>query len=418
MAIPVDPTVTMGVPVTKTKAQLQAEIDAAAAATAARAATISPLANSGYSNANVRESRVTTPYGSPALQVAAAQADATAGLAAMNDPAMNAAIDTAVTAAASPMAMAAGTVSPVTGNYPYQEPGYIAPLQPSAFVDDPSFKILNNLLDTYDIKGVAATFAKIRADYPKISSENAMDLLRYDTRYNAAYLERFSGNKLRADKKLPMLDEKTYLNLEKDYGKVFNSYDLGSYANRNQYATLIGNDVSVTEATSRVSLAYDRVLHTDPGTLAAFKKFYPSLSTGDIVGAMLNPAEGMQALTRKVQSAEIGGAALNAGLLADQTRDMQLSDYGITKEMAQTGYKTISEVLPTASKLSNVYGQTPYTQQTGEQEAFNLAGGTESAMLRKRLTGLEQASFSGSSGTSKGSFSTGYLNKQNPAGQY
>ena len=284
--------------------------------------------------------------------------------------------------------------------------------------DDPAYKILRNLLDTYDIKGVADTLAKIRLDYPKISSDNMMDLLRYDTRYNGSYLERFSGNKLRMENKLPMLDEKTYLNQEQGYGKVFNSYDLGSYANRSQYATLIGNDVSVTEATNRVSLAYDRVVHSDPGTLQAFKNFYPSLSTGDIVGAMLNPKEGYQTLTRKVQSAEIGGSALNAGLLADQTRDMQLADYGITKEMAQTGYKTIADVLPTASKLSSVYGETPYTQTTGEQEAFNLAGGTEAAKARKKLTGLETASFSGSSGTAKGSFSTGYLSKQNSAGQY
>ena len=53
-------------------------------------------------------------------------------------------------------------------------------------------------------------------------------------------------------------------------------------------------------------------------------------------------------------------------------------------------------------KLSQIYGESPYTQQQAEQEIFNLANAAEAAKKRKRLAQLEQASFSGSSGISSG----------------
>jgi hypothetical protein len=71
---------------------------------------------------------------------------------------------------------------------------------------------------------------------------------------------------------------------------------------------------------------------------------------------------------------------------------------GITGEAAKQGYQTIAGVVPRASQLSEIYKQSPYTQQTAETEVFGLSGATEAAKQRKKLTSLETAAFSGSAG--------------------
>jgi hypothetical protein len=45
-----------------------------------------------------------------------------------------------------------------------------------------------------------------------------------------------------------------------------------------------------------------------------------------------------------------------------------------------------------------MYGENPYTQTTAETEIFGLAGKTQAATQRKKVTGLEKATFSGQSG--------------------
>jgi hypothetical protein len=93
------------------------------------------------------------------------------------------------------------------------------------------------------------------------------------------------------------------------------------------------------------------------------------------------------------------------GLATNVTDAEYLARYGVTKQQAQQGYRTAAEVLPTASKLGDIYskqGLGAYTQQTAEQEIFNVPGAAEAAAKRKKLAGLEQAAFSGQAGTAQG----------------
>jgi len=289
--------------------------------------------------------------------------------------------------------------------------------------EDPEFNAILAGLKAYGIEGLAATLEAIRVDNPGISGEGLLTLLRNDTKYNANYLKRFSGNDLLAKAGKPMLDEKTYLANEAAYAKTFTAYELPQFANQTQYATLIGNMVSPDEAASRVSLAYDRILKSEPEKLAAFKKFYPTLSTADLVATMLDPTQQLPALERKVVSAEIGGAAIQQGLQADlaasYTKSKLYSNLnvdtmgaeaiqqaGVSASAAKTGYEIIAAELPTMEKLSSIYAGTleNYTQLEAEQEQFQ---GLASAKRKKQaLLAAEAAQFSGTSGLTKSSLTS------------
>jgi hypothetical protein len=265
-------------------------------------------------------------------------------------------------------------------------------------LSNPAFSIVEGILKNYDMKGVADSIAKIRADYPEIASADILALLKFDTRYNAPYLERFAGNAALIKKGLPTLNDDLYLKAEKEYETIFKAYDVGSLANRKMYATLIGNSMDAVDVTGRLKIGYDR-LKSDKNIEEAFRKFYPSLGTGDIVAAMLNPDEMLPMLERKAAAAEIGGSYLAQGLEASKISAESLAAYGVTKAGAQAGVRYIAQALPRGKFLSQISGETGinYTQETAEEITFkkNVKAQQEEDILKAKEIGR----FSAESGT-------------------
>ena len=116
----------------------------------------------------------------------------------------------------------------------------------------------------------------------------------------------------------------------------------------------------------------------------------------------LDPTKAIEDIKRKVTAAEIGGAAARSGLTTNVADAEYLQRYGVTKESAEQGYGTIAGGLQRGSQLASMYGESPYTQTTAEQEIFNVPGAQEARKQRQKITGLEKAAFSGQSGLTSG----------------
>jgi hypothetical protein len=164
----------------------------------------------------------------------------------------------------------------------------------------------------------------------------------------------------------------------------------------------IANDVSAAELEDRVMTAQSRVLNSNPEVLASLKSFYPDITNGDILAYTLDPTKALTDIKRKVTAAEIGGAAMQAGLGITGTRAGELGSAGITKAQAQQGFETIGGGLQRGSQLASIYGENPYTQTTAEQEVFGLSGKMDAKKQRQKIAGLEKATFSGQTGISSG----------------
>ena len=220
-----------------------------------------------------------------------------------------------------------------------------------------------------------------------------------------AYKKRFAANEQRIAKGLSALSPAEYVAIEDQYQNIMRNYGLPEsyYAKDTMgtqagFQTLLANDVSATELEDRVLTAQNRVKNANPEVAQALKAFYPDITNGDILAYTLDPSKGLDAIKRKVTAAEIGGAAIAQGLTAGVTRAEELAGYGVTKEQAQQGYETIAEIAPRGGQLADFYKESPYTQETAEQEVFNLAGSAAAAQKRKKLTSLETAAFSGQAG--------------------
>jgi hypothetical protein len=220
-----------------------------------------------------------------------------------------------------------------------------------------------------------------------------------------AYKKRFAANAQRVAKGLRALSEAEYIGTEDQYQDVMRRYGMpesyytkGELGIQSGFEKFLAGDVSAVELEDRIQTAQNRVVNSNPEVAKALKEFYPGISNGDILAYVLDPTNAIEQIKRKVTAAEIGGAAIQSGLQTGMTRAEELAAAGITKQQAQQGFQTIAEVAPRGGQLAEIYKQNPYTQTTAEQEVFGLAGATEAAKQRKKLTQLETASFSGSAG--------------------
>ena len=236
-----------------------------------------------------------------------------------------------------------------------------------------------------------------------------------------AYQDRFSANQQRIAKGLTALTPAQYIGLEDQYQNVMRQYGLpASYYSKDStgkqagFDQLIANDVSNVELEDRVATAQNRVLNANPDVLKTLKQYYPDITNGDILAYALDPKNALTALKQKVTTSEIGAAAFGAGLNQGQTAD-QIANYaanaqylqqsGVTGQQAQQNFGQVASLAQRGSQLADIYGQQPYGQQQAQAEVFNLSGQTDAANQRKKLTALEQAQFSGQSGTASNAFS-------------
>ena len=238
------------------------------------------------------------------------------------------------------------------------------------------------------------------------------DTLRLRLSQTPEYQTRFSANADRISKGLRALSPAEYVGLEDQYQNIMRNYTLPeSYYTKDPtgkqsgFDQLIGNDVDSTELENRIMIAQNRVQNANSDVTKALKAFYPDITNGDILAYVLDPTNGLDMIKRKVTAAEIGGAALSQGLTTAAQSAEDLARYGINKAQAQQGYEQIAGLLPRASMLADVYKQDAYTQAVAEAEVFGTGGAASAAERRKKISELEKAKFSGSSGAASNALS-------------
>jgi hypothetical protein len=231
-----------------------------------------------------------------------------------------------------------------------------------------------------------------------------------------AYKKRFAANQQRIAKGLRALSEAEYVGLEDQYQSIMRQYGLpqsyysrGDMGRQEGFEKFIAGDVSPVELEDRIQTAQNRVTNAPKQVRDALTQFYGAeLGNGDILAYVLDPEKALSQIKRKVTAAEIGGGAAIAGLGLGKERAEELGMFGVTGEQARTGYQTIAEFLPTATKLGDIYakqGLGPYNQAVAESEVFGVTGATDAAAKRRKLAQLESAQFSGQVGAAGGALS-------------
>ena len=256
--------------------------------------------------------------------------------------------------------------------------------------------------DRFAKYGLATLGAKILDLARQGYSEDTITLELQNT---PEYQQRFAANAQRIKKGLQVLTPAEYLANEDAYRQTLRAYGLTQFDNDAYVQQFIANDVSPSEMSTRVAMAVQRVQNADPAIAKTLKDYY-GIGSADMVAYVLDPNQQLPKIQRQIAAAEIGTAARVQGLESGVAVAEQLAAQGITQAEAQKGYATIADILPTAEKLSAIYGTTlpGYDQAQAEQEVFNTLASAQ--RKRKALTEREIASFSGKAGTTKASLTS------------
>lgn len=257
--------------------------------------------------------------------------------------------------------------------------------------------IIATLTDRFAKYGLTSLANKVRELAIDGATEATITLALQET---PEYQQRFAANTERLKKNLQVLTPAEYINLEDSYRQVLRAYGLRQFDTDEYVRQFIANDMSAAELSDRVVTAVQRVQNADPATARTLRDYY-GISNTDLVAYVLDPNQQLQKIQRQVAAAEIGAAARLQGLEAGVSVSEQLAAQGVTQAQAQKGYATIADILPTAEKLSQIYGGTlsAYGQTEAEQEVFNSLA--DAQKKREKLVARELAAFGGQSGLSR-----------------
>lgn len=267
-----------------------------------------------------------------------------------------------------------------------------------------AFDLLYEQFSSYGLGSLVEPLRTLIQDPSVSSSEFTIRLRQSDP-----YKKRFAANQERIKRGLSAVSEAEYLSLEDQYQNIMRNYGLpeafyrkDTMGTQKGFESLIGFDVSAAELEDRIQQAEERVKNASPEVKDTLTKFYPGISNGDILAYVLDPANALTEIKRKITAAEIGAGAAQAGLGTTVARAEELAKYGITGAQAQRGFQAIAEITPRAEQLASFYKEAPYTQTQAEAEVFGTAGAVEAQKKRQRLVGREQAAFAGTSGAFQG----------------
>ena len=262
-----------------------------------------------------------------------------------------------------------------------------------------SIEIMRKKFKEYNLESLIPKIEQLAREG---ASEDTITLQLQET---PEYKKRFAANELRMKKGLSVLTPMEYLSNEDSYRQTLRAYGLTQFDNDAYVQQFIANDTAPTELSSRIVMAVQRVQNADPAVIRTLTDYY-GIGKTDVLAYVLDPEQQLPKIQRQIAAAEIGTAARVQGLETGVAVAEQLAAQGISEGEAQKGYATIADILPTAEKLSAIYGKTTegYGQSEAEQEVFNSLASAQ--RKRQKLTATEIAAFSGAAGTTKGTLAS------------
>ena len=290
-----------------------------------------------------------------------------------------------------------GTGAP-TYTAPTQTPAEIATQAETTAAAAERLDAFNTLSQRYAQYGLGGLADVIR----KLVIEGASEAtITFALQESPEYKERFKANTARLAKGLAVLKPNEYIAVEDSYRQALRAYGLTQFDNDAYVSKFIENDMSPTELNARIQLATDRVMNAAPQVRNTLINFY-GLTDVDLIAYTLDPKGQLPAIEKQISTAEIGAAAARQGFQqVDRGNAEYLRSLGVTQEQAIKGFSDIASILPTATKLTDIYrdGLEGYGLEQAQQEVFGQLASER--RKRERLSAAETATFGGKSGVSK-----------------
>lgn len=277
----------------------------------------------------------------------------------------------------------------------------------------------------------------VTSKYYKTGStiDESFNLALQDARNNPALTEftkRFQGIYALQDKKIagqavsvPTIAE--YYAAESKMGDVLRQAGLGSIATEDYLGGVIGKGLSVTDVGNYINGIYTEIQNLPQDIKDSVMTNYPNMDSVSLAKAILTGDKGFTQLQKELTSQELFGAAKRQGLAYDpilnpggvtMERATQYAAEGLDLATGLTKFGQVAAAAPRVNVLSELTANKQLALTQAELESAVIGKNASQIRKMEQLAAEEAARYQASSGTSKGAFSTGYLNRQSKSGAF
>lgn len=264
---------------------------------------------------------------------------------------------------------------------------------------------------------VAAMEKYVRLGY---EGDSLWVVIKSDPEYQQAWNTRFVANATRKAKGLTELLPAAYVQLEQSYKQLMIKHGVPStlFDSPDDFAELIGNDVSPVEVNDRLQYASDYINFSGNENVKAQLRSEYGLSDSEMAAYMLDTDRTLQYLQsesrRNMNRANVGGAAMTQGVdigksLRDEIAAMFEASGGSgmdTFASSNSRFADVNVQQPDYARLGALSGVAATTEEL-IREQFDLTGAADVTQKKKTLASQERARFGGSSGVTRTSLSAG-----------
>lgn len=158
------------------------------------------------------------------------------------------------------------------------------------------------------------------------------------------YKQRFAGLEQRRANGLSAISEAEYISLERFYRQTMMAAGMpaGFYDQPDDFATLIGRDVSPAEFSQRVQVGYIEVQNAPEDVKNELRVRY-GMTDGEMAAFFLDEDKALPLIERQVTTAKLGASAARAGIRAIDTQALErLARMGIAPEQGAQGFARIA----------------------------------------------------------------------------
>ena len=257
--------------------------------------------------------------------------------------------------------------------------------------------VITALLEDYGLTGLSNFVYDLVFKEDVMSGDDVLARIRADKgQAGEIYRARFAGNVTRRKAGLNVLPEKTYIGIENQFSQTMKAAGLpsGFYDSPDDFAALIGADVSPSELVSRINEGYLAVQQSNPQVTAEMRRLY-GVDDSMLAAYFLDPERATPILLRQANAAQIAAeGTLQAQRQISAMTAEELAVAGVTQEVAREGFQRISaaeelfvalpgtteQAITEQEQIGGVFGTSSAAQQrirqrTRERQATFEAGG-------------------------------------------
>jgi hypothetical protein len=205
---------------------------------------------------------------------------------------------------------------------------------------------LQTVLNEYGLTGLN------QMAWDAILNGDSQERILFNLRGTEVYKNRFKGMALRKAAGMTAISEKEYMEYERSVRQLMAEAGLpvDFYDTPDDFASLIGKDLSIREISRRTSDMFARAMAAPLAVTQAFADWFGADGTHALAMYFMNPEKALPVLEMELSTAEVGGTGRRFGINVGKERSEEVARLGLAPGTVEQRFAQIASISPLFSE--------------------------------------------------------------------